>query len=128
MESLEHAKQRSHTCIWRARAYRWNGDIEGRSSLWTVSKFDRQPTFVTAVLAATGRNRLNCAFSAVAGGVSYCCRPAVQEIGIRGDEHSSGRQGVSVNLRIISVAATTLDITPNERSGFERSNANMPVL
>ena len=68
--------------------------------------------FVTAVLAATGRKRLNCGSSAVAGGISYCCRPAVQEIGVGGGEHSSGRQGVSVNLRRMSVAATTLDLTP----------------
>ena len=111
MESLEHTMQRFRVS-WRAQTYRWNGDIEGRSSRWNVSKFARQPTFVTAVLAATGRNRLNCAFSAVAGVISYCCRAAIQDVGIRGDEHSSGRQGVSVKLRRISVAARTLDITP----------------
>ena len=31
---------------------------------------------------------------------------------MRGDEHSSGKQGVSVNLQRISVAAKTLDVTP----------------
>ena len=70
------------------------------------------PTFFTAVLAATGRNRPKCGPSAVAGGVSYCCRSAIQDIGVRGDEHSSGRQGVSANWRGFSVAGTTLYITP----------------
>ena len=68
--------------------------------------------FVTAVLAATGRKRLNCGSSAVAGGISYCCRPAVQEIGVRGGEHSSGRHRVSVNSRRFEATAATLDITP----------------
>ena len=77
--------------------------------------FDRQKSFVTAVLAATGRNLLSCGSSAVADGTSYCCRSAVKEIGIRGGEHSSGRQGVSINLWRISVAATTLDLTPKQR-------------
>ena len=58
MESLEHTMQRSRVPR-RAQTYRWNGDIEGRGSRRTVSKFDRQPTPVTAVLAATRRNRLN---------------------------------------------------------------------
>ena len=80
---------------WCAQICCWNGDIEGRSSRWTVGKFDQPKTFVTAVLAASGRNRLNCGSPAVAGGIGYCCRPAVQEIGVRGDEHSSGKHGVS---------------------------------
>ena len=108
---------------WRAQIYRWNGDIRGRSIRWTVRKFDREPTFVTAVLAAMGHNRPDCAFS-------DCCRPAFQEVGIRGDEHSSGRQGVSVSWRKISVAALHR-YDPRfhpRRSEFERSNALMPAL
>ena len=109
MELLEHTMERSRVC-WHAQICWWSGDIEGRSSRGTVRKFHRQQTFFTAVLAATGRNRPNCGSSAGGCGVSYCCRPAIQEIGGRGGEHSSGRQGVSANLRRFSVAATTLDI------------------
>ena len=69
-------------------------------------------SFTAAVLAATGRNLLNCGSSAVASGISYCCGPALQEFGVRGGEHSSGRHRVSVNLRRFEATAATLDITP----------------
>ena len=64
------------------------------------------------MLAATGRDLLNCGSSAVASGISYCCRPALQEFGVRGGEHSSGRHRVSVNSRRFEATAATLDITP----------------
>ena len=126
MESLEHSMERSRLC-WHAQICCWSGDIEGRSRRGTVRKFHRQQTFFTAVFAATGRNRPNWGSSAVASGVSYCCRPAIQEIGVRGGEHSSGRQSVSANLRRFSVAAMYNSRYHPPSSGFERSNAHMPV-
>ena len=87
-----------------------SGDIVGRSSRGTVRKIGQLFSFIAAVLAAMGRNLLNCGSSAVA--ISYCCRPALQEFGVRGGEHSGGRHRVSVTLRRFEATAATLDITP----------------
>ena len=127
MESLEHTMERSRVS-WRAQTCRWNGDVECRSSRWTASKFDRQIRFVTAVLAATGRDLPNCGFSAVAGGISFCCRPEIEEIGIRGDEHSSGRQGVSGDLRRTRSLLRPLIIYHPQSNGLECSNRCSRVL
>ena len=97
---------------WHAKICCWSGDNVGRSSRGTVRKIGQLFSFIAAVLAATGRNLLNCGSSAVASGISYCCRPALQEFGVRGGEHSSGRHRVSVNLRRFEATAATLDITP----------------
>ena len=78
--------------------------VAGLSANWPLF------SFIAAVLAATGRNLLNCGSPAVASDISYCCRPALQEFGVRGGEH---RHKVSVNLRRFeATAAATLDITP----------------
>ena len=97
---------------WHAKICCWSEDIVGRSSRGTVRKIGQLFSFIAAVLAATGRNLLNCGSSAVASGISCCCRPALQEFGVRGGEHSSGRHKVSVNLRRFEATAATLDITP----------------
>ena len=73
----------------------------------TVRKIGQLFSLIAAVLAATGRNLLNCGSSAEASG-----RPALQEFGVRGGEHSSGIHRVSVNLRRFEATAATLDITP----------------
>ena len=111
MESLEDTIAPVRVC-WHAKICCWSGDRVGRSSRGTVRKIGQLFSFIAAVLAATGRNLRNCGSSAVASGISYCCRPALQEFGVRGGEHSSGRHRVSVNLRRFEATAATLDITP----------------
>ena len=44
----------------------------------------------TAVLAATDPNLLIYGSTAVGKGTSYCCRPAIQEVGVCGGAYSSG--------------------------------------
>ena len=97
---------------WHPQIHCCRGDNVSRSSRGTVRKIGQLFSFIAAVLAATGRSLLNCGSSAVASGISYCCRPALQEFGVRGGEHSSGRHRVSVNSRRFEATAATLDITP----------------
>lgn len=44
---------------------------------------------VSVVLATTDPNLLNCGSSKAASGTCYCCRLAVQGLGVRGSEHRS---------------------------------------
>ena len=64
----------------------------------TVRILDRNQTCVAAVLAATDLYLLKCGSSAVASDLGYCCRPALQQVEVRGSEHSSGIGGESARF------------------------------
>ena len=96
--------------------------VAGLSANWTASK-----RLFTAVLAATGCNLLNYGSSAVASGISYSCRPALQEFEVRGGRHSIGRHWVSVDFAEI-VGRCYYPRYHLIRSGFERAHAHTPVL
>ena len=64
---------------WHPQIHCCRGDNVSRSSRGTVRKIGQLFSFIAAVLAATGRDLLNCGSSAVAVvSAIYCCRPALK--------------------------------------------------